>query len=195
MENNTYETILKRRTIRAFKQTPIPKKAIDMALNAARLAPSAANYQFLEYLVIDDKSLQDKIFPNLRWAGYVKPKRDPGPNQRPRLYIAVLSNSQKSPKCNPRDIGAAVENLTLTFLSFGIGCCWVVAFEEDVIRQIFGIADYYMVDSIIAVGYPDESPILETDSENIKYWLDENNQLHVPKRPLSDIVHLNKIKD
>ncbi len=49
----------------------------------------------------------------------------------------------------------------------------------------------YYIDSVIALGYPAEKPILEETKDDIKYWLDKNGQLHVPKRKLKDIIHHN----
>jgi len=46
---------------------------------------------------------------------------------------------------------------------------------------------------VVALGYPAENPVVETVKDgDIKYWLDENGVLHVPKRDLKDIVRWNK---
>jgi len=50
-----YGTIIKRRSIRRFKDMPIPYKILNKCVNAARLAPSAANLQSLEYIVVDEE--------------------------------------------------------------------------------------------------------------------------------------------
>ena len=47
-------------------------------------------------------------------------------------------------------------------------------------RQVFGV---------LALGYPAEKPVTETMTNSVKYWLDERNVLHVPKRPFTEIVH------
>ena len=57
---------------------------------------------------------------------------------------------------------------------------------------MFDIPKKYRIDSVIALGFPDESPVLEEVTDSIKYWKDEQGVLHVPKRKLSDIVHYNK---
>jgi len=45
---------------------------------------------------------------------------------------------------------------------------------------------------VVALGYPDENPTAdEVRDGDIKYWLDENGVLHVPKRDLKDIVKWN----
>ena len=50
-----YETIIKRRSIRRFKDMPVPYQILNNCVNAARLAPSAANLQPLEYIVVDEE--------------------------------------------------------------------------------------------------------------------------------------------
>ncbi|MBN3040508.1 MAG: nitroreductase family protein [Candidatus Omnitrophica bacterium] len=193
MKSNIYDLITRRRTIRFFKQKKIAKQAIKRALNAARCAPSAANLQFIEYLVIASSSHKDKVFPFLSWAGYIKPLRTPSEKNRPVLYIIVLANKKRSDNYNLRDIGAAVMNLILAFLSEDVACCWIGAFDGKGLRKALKIPAGFEIDSVVAAGYPAEKPKLETSATTVKYWLDDNKRLHVPKRPLSDIVHWDKI--
>ncbi|MDD4955661.1 MAG: nitroreductase family protein [Candidatus Omnitrophica bacterium] len=192
-DNKTHKIILKRRSIRFFKQKEVPLKIIKKALNCARLAPSAANLQFLEYLVVNGSTLKEKVFNCLRFAAYIAPKRNPPKKQAPYFYIILLVNKEKSAAPNLRDIGAAAENIMLSLLSFGIGSCWLQNINKDSLNKTFDLGSKYEIDSVIAAGFPDEAPKLETDSRNIKYWLDGKNRLHVPKRPLNDIWHYNKI--
>jgi len=189
-----YDLLIKRRTIRLFKQKKVPLSIVKKAVNAARLAPSAANLQFLEYLVVTDKKLREKVFPCTRWAGYVQPKRTPLAKEQPTVYVIILANKQKSQKCDLRDVGAAAQNMILAFLSYGVGSCWIAALDRKLLRKILNIPAKYEIDSLIAAGFPAEAPKLESDAKNIKYWLDKKNKLHVPKRPLGSIAHYNKIK-
>ena len=85
-----YEAILSRRTIRRFKQKSIDLDLLKKFVNAARLAPSAANFQPLEYFVVTDKDLLDKVFETLGWAAYIKPKWTPRQEERPTAYIIIL---------------------------------------------------------------------------------------------------------
>ncbi len=167
---------------------------IKKAINAARLAPSAANMQFLEYLVISDKKLCEKVFANIRLAGYLYPKHQPLDNQRPVNYIIILANKEKSKKGDLRDVGAAAENIILTLLGEGIASCWVASVKRPQVRKILKVPAKYRIDSLIALGYPMESPVLEESFKEVKYWLDKKGRLHVPKRPLKYIYHHNKIK-
>jgi len=187
----TYELILKRRTIRRFKQDPIPEATLEKLVNAARLAPSGANLQPLEFIIVDDRSLVDQIFPCLKWAAYIAPKGDPPEGKRPIAYIVVLVNTRIKSSGYEHDSGAAIENLILAALEEGIGSCWLGSIDRKTVKTILRIPDHYLIDSIVALGYPDEEPMMEEAEGDIKYWLDEQGRLHVPKRKLSQIMHRN----
>jgi hypothetical protein len=45
---------------------------------------------------------------------------------------------------------------------------------------------------VIALGYKAETPVVEELKDSVKYWRDDRNTLHVPKRALDDIIHVNK---
>ena len=47
----------------------------------------------------------------------------------------------------------------------------------------------WKLDSVLALGVPDESPVVEPFESSVKYWKDEKGVLHVPKRALKDILH------
>ena len=187
-----YDLILSRRSIRQFKAKPIPKKILKKLVNAARLAPSAANLQPLEFIVVNDENLNKAIFSCLRWAAYISPQGNPLPGQEPTAYIVVLVNTRIRDKGFERDAGAALENMILTAWEEGIGSCWIISIDRSRIHQILNIPEEYKVDSILALGYPAEKPVIEEMKDSVKYWKDKNGQLHVPKRNLEDIFHFNK---
>jgi len=187
-----YDFILSRRSIRQFKKKPIPKKILMKLVNAARLAPSAANLQPMEFVAVNDKQLNKAIFSCLRWAAYISPKGNPQPGQEPTAYIVVLVNTEIKDKGFERDSGAALENVILTAWEEGIGSCWIISIDRSKIHQILSIPDKYKVDSILALGYSAEQPVIEEMKNSVKYWKDKDGQLHVPKRKLEDIFHFNK---
>jgi len=185
------ELIKSRRSIRQFKQTPIPLEILVNCVDAARVAPSAANLQPIEYMLITDKEQVDYVFPLLRWAAYINPKGDPRPGQRPTAYLIVLLNEKYEKEWKFHDVGAAVENFMLAALSHGIGSCWLASVDRDSLRSYYAIPGDYTIDSVIALGYPAEEPLLETSDETVKYRLDSDNRLHVPKRSIETILHVN----
>lgn len=183
-----YDLIIRRRTIRRFQKKPISRQILEKLINAARLAPSAANLQPCEYVVIDDEKFLEKTFETLCWAGYIAPGGNPPPGERPVAYIVVLVDENKS-KSGSQDAAAAIENMILVALSEGLGSCWIGSVEREKLTQLLDVPSHHRIDSALALGYPLEEPILEVMTDSIKYWKDEKNILHVPKRRLKDIIH------
>jgi nitroreductase len=186
------KVIENRRTIRLFKQTPIVDELLIEFVEAGRCAPSGANCQPLEHVVINDEQILDEVFNQLAWAGYIKPKRTPPVGLRPVAYIIVLVNTNISSD-GVADAAAAIENILLAAWAVGIGSCWIGSVKRQELRKILTLPENYKIDSVIALGYPAEEPVMENCSDDsIKYYLDENDRLHVPKRPLKTITHINK---
>jgi len=185
------ELIKSRRSIRQFKQKEIPQDILINCVDAARIAPSAANLQPLEYILVTDKEQVDYLFPLLRWAAYINPKGDPKPGQHPTAYLIVLLNENHGEKWKFHDVGAAVENFMLAALSYGLGSCWLASVDRDLIRSFYRIPEEYSIDSVIALGYPAEEPLLETSDETVQYWQDSDDRLHVPKRSIGKILRIN----
>ncbi len=64
------------------------------------------------------------------------------------------------------------------------------AINRTKIRQSLNIPQKYLLNTVIALGYKDEDPVIEgLDEEgSIRYYKDEDGTLHVPKRSLDDII-------
>lgn len=187
-----YEVLLSRRSIRQFKPQPISMEILEKLVNAARLAPSAANLQPLEFVVVDEEEVRKKIFSCLRWAAYIAPQGDPRPGHEPRAYIIILVNTELKEKGYEYDAGAAIENMILAAWEQGIGSCWLLSVERNKIQDVLEIPKTHKIDSVLALGYPDEEPLVEIMEDSVKYWKDSTGRLHVPKRKLEDIIHFNK---
>ena len=54
------------------------------------------------------------------------------------------------------------------------------------------IPNSIIIDTIIALGYKAEDPVVFDFIDSVKYFRDKNEVLHVPKRKLVDIIHLNE---
>ncbi|HEY4696126.1 MAG TPA: nitroreductase family protein [Candidatus Hydromicrobium sp.] len=188
-----YNTIISRRTIRKFKQKPIELLILKKLVNAGRLAPSAGNLQPLEYIITVDKAAKEKIFPYVRWAHYIAPEGNPGESEKPMAYIIILINKENLlVPYYKYDVGASAENITLAALEEGVGCCWIGSFDRKKIEYILKVPREYSADLVLALGYPLENPQyydIEKD-KSIRYHKDTSGRLHVPKRKLDDIVHI-----
>ncbi|UCD14333.1 MAG: nitroreductase family protein [Thermoplasmatales archaeon] len=191
--NKIYDVILSRRSIRRFQQKPIDVEVLKKFVNAGRLAPSAANLQPLEYFIVNEKKLCSKIFETIGWAAYIKPKWRPSIEERPTAYIIVLVTDIKN-KYYSRDAGLATENIVLAAEAENIGSCILCNINRDKIREILKIPKSLNIDSLVALGYKAEQPVVEDMKDSIKYWRDENMVLHVPKRKLENIIHVNSFR-
>ncbi len=187
-----YDLIISRRTIRQFKSQPLPRELLERIVNAGRLAPSAGNKQPLEFLVVDEPRLCHQVFPHLKWAAYISPRGNPKPGQEPVAYIITLVNLSIRAQDYEYDVGAAMENMILAAWAENVGSCWLISINREKIAALFKIPENYRVDCVLALGYPAEIPIVETFQGSIRYWLDEEGRLHVPKRSLEMVIHFNQ---
>ena len=188
---NVYDVIVSRRTIRRFLQKPVDLEIIKKCVNAGRLAPSAANLQPLEYCIVIDKQLCSSLFEALHWAAYIQLKWIPKEDERPTAYIVVLVRDTQNPYYE-RDVGFATENIVLAAEAEGLGSCILCNIERMKIQDICKIPTTLAVDSVIALGYKAETSLVEDMKDSVKYWRDEHDVMHVPKRKLDDIIHINK---
>ena len=190
---STYALTLKRRSIRRFKNISIPYEILEKCVDAARLAPSGANLQPLEYVIIDDEQLLPEIFSMIRWAGYIRPAGSPPAGHQPMAYIVgLIKKGTKHEAFSYFEDGLATENIILVALEEGVGSCRVGTHDNDRLRELLNIPEDYNIMLTLALGYPDESPVVEEYKGSVKYWKDEDNVLHVPKRGLKEILHRNK---
>jgi nitroreductase len=195
---NVYEATLKRRSIRRFKSKAVPYAALEKCIDAARLAPCGRNQQLCEYIVINDAKVLPGIFEHIGGSAKLPPdKGGSTPSQTPQAYTIVLINKAREGDATRRqvtliDVGLAAENIILTALEQGIGCCPILMFNEQDIKLLLEIPDDYDIALVIAMGYPDEAPVADAATDSLNIWVDEKGLRHVPKRRLADIIHKDK---
>jgi nitroreductase len=195
---DVYEAVLKRRSIRRFKNRAVPDEVLEKCIDAARLAPSGRNQQLCDYIVINDAKVLPGIFENIGGSAKLPPEKGgPRPEQSPKAYTLILINKSREGDPGRRrvtliDLGLAAENLILTALEQGIGCCPILMFNEADLKLLLGIPDTHDIALVIAMGYPDESPVADVATDNVNIWVDERGHRHVPKRKLAEVIHKNK---
>ena len=197
---DVYEAVIKRRSIRRFKDSAVPYGILEKCVDAARLAPSGRNFQPCEYIIVDDDRLLSEVFDTLMsWAGQPSSIGAPPPGQRPKAYIITLINKalEMNPVASRRvatyDVAMAAENMMLVAVAEGIGSCPFLSFKESTLKEVLNLPDNYEIALVLGLGYADESPVVEVPTDSIKYWVDDNGVRHVPKRKLEDILHRNKL--
>jgi len=186
---NIEEAIYKRRTIRRFKQDPISIETLKKLIDFARVAPMARNVQGLEFVIVENSETRKKLFKLIKFAGSLpEDQRTPESGREPTAYIIVLVNTEIKPSFFDFDVGAAVENILLGAVQYGIGSCWMANIKIRKIKSLLKVPDQYQVKHVISLGYPDEESFMEPYEDSYKYWKNPDGTMHVPKRDLDDII-------
>ncbi len=184
------DIILKNRSYRRFYQDVVIERDTLLDLvDLARFTSSARNLQPLRFLIVNQTEQNKKVFECLAWAGYLKDWNGPEEGEQPSAYIIVLEDNNLNTNfyC---DHGLATQSITLGAVEKGFGCCIVASVRHEKLRNHFQIPENLQIIHVIAIGKPKEVVVIEDVAEdgNIRYWRDEKQVHHVPKRKLEDLV-------
>ncbi|NQU94757.1 MAG: nitroreductase family protein [Candidatus Omnitrophica bacterium] len=183
-------TVLKNRSYRRFEENfVVEKNTLRELVDLARFSPSAANLQPLKYILSCDLEKNSKIFPNLKWAGYLEDWSGPEKGERPSAYIIILGDTEICKKFDC-DHGIAAQSILLGATEIGLGGCMIGSIDREGLRKTLNIPPRYEIFLVLAIGRPKEKIEIETTGSdgNIKYWRDGKSTHHVPKRKLEDII-------
>ena len=193
------DAVYKRRSVRSFSGAGVDMELLVELVDAARVGPSAANTQPLEYVAVSDPALCEEVFGCLKWAAYIAPKGTPAEGKRPGGYVVVTIRKEYAHAVGTDyDLGAAVQTIMLLAVSRGLGTCWLKAINKPKLAKILGMPEGFEIDSVVALGPADEDPERvdlkpdQTGLEVIKYWRDESEKHFVPKRALEAVLHRQK---
>lgn len=186
-----YEIMKTRRSIRKFRNEMISDELLFKIVDAARYAPAAANIQPLKFALVNSKQVCDKIFPHTKWAKLLGERGTPAKGEEPVAYVIVMSDKQKRMNVEA-DASLAIENIVLAAWSEGIGSCILGAINRDEIAKIILAPDGYEINYAVALGYPQQKSVAEDADDNVRYYLDDNDTVHVPKRRLDDVMYIVK---
>jgi len=171
-----------RRSVRKFSDRPVERDKLEACLEAARLAPSADNFQPWRFLVFDDpekkQALADAVFTGA--YAYTRPLAKAPVIVCLLIKESVLVNKVAAAVTGTQlqwvDAGIAGEHFVLAAAEQGLGTCWIGWFNGKALLQYLGLKGKgYKSVCLLAVGYPEKEP-----------------EPREPKRkPLSDIVSWN----
>ena len=163
------ELIAARYSVRAYRPDPVEVEKLEAVLEAARLAPTAANRQPFQLIVMHTAGREDEIG---------KIYRRPWVVQAP-LVVAVCAISslawvRESDRFNARLIDAAIvaDHLILAAANLGLGTCWVAAFNVEAARGVLGLPEEAEPVIFTPLGYPADQPgpkIRKPLSELVRY--------------------------
>ncbi|MDP4201952.1 MAG: nitroreductase family protein [Bacteroidota bacterium] len=161
----------KRHSVRSFKAQSVEQEKIEYLLEAARIAPSAVNFQPWKMIVVTDKALLNQLqdcYPR-EWFSTAP------------ACIVVCGDHNRSWKrssdekdyCDV-DVAIAITHLTLAAADQGLGTCWICNFDVRKCVATLSIPKHMEPIAIIPIGYP-------TDPEDLT---EEDKQ----RKPLSELV-------
>jgi nitroreductase len=141
------DVLSKRRSIRKYRDTPIPRESILKVLEAARVAPSAAHRQPWHFVVVQDEGKRRLLAGSRGWAA-----------NAPAIIVAI-GDPVASPNWWQNDVGIAFEHVVLAAADLGLGTCWMGSMVRDAeIKALLGIPENLRVVAISPLGVPDEEP-------------------------------------
>ncbi len=184
------DLIRKNRSCRRFYQShAVERERLEGLVNLARLSASGANLQPLKYILSSQAAVNADIFSCLAWAGYLRDWAGPEDGERPAGYIIILGDTDIS-KNFGFDPGIAGQSILLGAREKGLAGCMIGAVNKDKLRELLDIPSRFEILLVLAIGQPKETVDIEPVKADgsIKYWRDDDEVHHVPKRNLEDII-------
>lgn len=183
------DLVLKNRSYRRFYQDhKISKKDLTDLIELARLTPSGRNLQPLKYYLSADEETNEKVFSTIAWAGYLKDWDGPEQGEKPTGYIVVLGDTRltKNYFC---DHGIAAQTMLLGATEKGLGGCIFASIQRTKLMELLELDEHFEILLVIAIGKPKEDVVVEdVKNDDIKYYRDENQVHHVPKRSSEELI-------
>jgi len=149
------ELATQRYSVRNFEPKPVEKEKLLFVLEAARIAPSAANFQPVQFIVVTDPEILKsvKALYHREWLVTA-----------PAIIIAMGDHNcgwrRKSDgkDFTEIDVAIAIDHLTLAATEQGLGTCWICNFNTEKCSEIFNAPDNIEMIALIPIGYPVSVP-------------------------------------
>ncbi|MEM3899414.1 MAG: 5,6-dimethylbenzimidazole synthase, partial [Candidatus Bathyarchaeia archaeon] len=173
---DVFNAIRTRRSIRAYKPDPVSDEDIAKILDAAHWAPSAANLQPWEFIVVKNPSTRKEIqaLVEENRNATIKARSEPWRSgfskystewiSKAPVHIVVCANPAKTAphvfgeETYKYATGAAIQNLMLAAHALGLGSCWLSMFDKDRLKKLLNIPKEIDVIGVVTIGYPIEVP-------------------------------------
>jgi nitroreductase len=154
-----FDILRKRRSIRKYKNRPIENKKMDILIETLVRSPSSRNLNPWEFIIVTNKILLDQLSKSKRHGSeFIKGAP---------LGIVVCGDPEKSDVW-VEDCSIASILVQVVAESLHLGSCWIqirkrmhsdLMSSESYVRKVLDIPVRLKVESIIAIGYPDEEKI------------------------------------
>ncbi|MGC8765319.1 MAG: nitroreductase family protein [Brevinematia bacterium] len=148
-----WELIKTRHSVRSYdKNRPLSRELILKILEAGRLAPSAANCQPWEFVVVSSPEILDKLRKcyNKEWF-----------NNVPHILVvkglkALSWKRRDGYDSIETDLAIAMTFIILAAANEGVATCWIAAFDEKILREALDLKENEKVYAITPLGYPED---------------------------------------
>ena len=149
-----YDVLKHRRSVRAYRDEPVEEEKLGRVLEAARIAPSAANRQPWHFLVIRDAELRARLLEAYSQPWFA---------EAPVIICACARPAEAWQRSDDKnycdvDVTIAMDHLILAAAAEGLGTCWIGAFKPDRLRDVLGLPDELEPVALTPLGYPAEGP-------------------------------------
>ena len=155
--NDFTEKIIARRSVKRFKQDPIPEEILKDILKAGTYAPTGRNAQSPLILAVTNKALRDRLSS---LNAKIMQREGIDPFYGAPVVVTVLADRNVSTYLY--DGSVVMENMMLSASSYGIGSCWIhrakEMFETEEGKKILeelGIRGNYEGIGNCVLGYAD----------------------------------------
>ncbi len=145
-----FELIKTRYSVRSYKTDPVEKEKLQQVLDAANLAPTAANRQPFQIIVIKTKGREEELKKIYGRDWFVQPP----------IVICVCALPDQAwtrrDGKNYCDVDAtiAMDHLILAAANQGLGTCWIAAFDPKEAKEILGLPGKAEPIAFTPLGYP-----------------------------------------
>ncbi|MDY7075320.1 MAG: nitroreductase family protein [Chloroflexota bacterium] len=149
------ELIGKRYSVRAYRPDPVEDEKLQQVLEAARLAPTAANRQPFQLIVIRTEGREGELKRIYGRDWFV---------QAPVIICACGIPAQgwvrrgDGKNYTDVDVSIAMDHLILAATDVGLGTCWIAAFNPDAAREVLGLPDDVEPIAFTPLGYAADQP-------------------------------------
>ncbi len=149
------ELVRQRYSVRAYKPDPVEEEKLQEILEAGRLAPTAANRQAFQIMVVQTKGREEELKQIYGRDWFV---------QAPLvLCVCALPAdnwTRRDDNKNYYDVDAAIvmDHLILAAANMGLGACWIAAFNPTAARQVLALPDEVEPIVFTPLGYPADEP-------------------------------------
>ncbi|HVO76495.1 MAG TPA: nitroreductase family protein [Candidatus Bathyarchaeia archaeon] len=157
------DLVKRRRSIRAYRDDPVPRWMIESCIEAVRYAPSASNTQGWRFFVTQGEFKEQLVREAM--GGVVVPNRFA--RTAPVVVALAMELSLVTHRLGARvkdidyhlvDAGIAGEHFVLQATELGLGTCWIGWFNKKRVRKLLGIPAGWDIPALITVGFPAEEP-------------------------------------